>query len=122
MKAIRALVLALSLGLLLALPSVATAANRYVYYGACGTTSAAQSSHTCSKSSNKAAFFKSRDASVTYKVCVKYPNGTKLCANGQPAPKGKLKSVTITSTLKGAHNITWFVGSTKVGAWKLTVV
>jgi hypothetical protein len=112
----------IGIAVLLLAPASSLAANRYVFYAACGYTSSAQASHLCSKSSQKAAFFKSQDASVTYKVCVKYPNGQKLCASAQSAPKGKLKHNTITSSLKGAHRITWFVNDTKVGSWTLNVV
>jgi hypothetical protein len=106
--------------LLLALPATASASG-YVTYGACGTTAAAQPSHSCSKSSSKAAFFKSKNSSAVYGVCVKFPNGQKLCANAQSAAKGQLRHNTITSTQKGQHKITWKVGGTKVGTWYLNV-
>lgn len=121
MKALRLVVATIGLGLLLTLPATASAANSYTLYAACGTSASASPSHSCSKASNKAAFFKSRNATVTYKVCVKFPNGKKLCAAGQSAPKGKLKHNTISSTLKGAHKITWFVNGTKIGSWTLNV-
>ena len=107
--------------LLLIVPATTSASGNYTFYGACGTSASAPSSHSCSKASSKAAFFKSKSSSVTYKVCVKYPNGQKLCASDQPAPKGKLKHNTITSSLKGMHKITWFVGRSKVGSWSLNV-
>lgn len=107
--------------LLMLLPGTASATNRYVYYGACGHTASAAPSHSCSASSDKAAFFKSRDAAVSYKVCVKFPNGKKLCADAQQAGKGKLRHNTITSSVRGAHKITWFVDGSKVGGWTLNV-
>jgi hypothetical protein len=121
MARLRALGVILGLGLLLAMPATASAANRYTTYAACGTSSSAAPSHSCSKSSTKAAFFKSLDAAVSYTVCVKYPSGTKLCANAQSAPKGKLQHNTITSSMKGTHKITWKVAGVKVGAWTLNV-
>jgi hypothetical protein len=106
--------------LLLALPATASAAG-YVTYGACGWTASATPSHSCPKNSKKAAFFKSKNASATYKVCVKYPSGQKLCASAQNAGKGQLRHNTISSSLKGQHKITWKVGGNKVGSWILNV-
>jgi hypothetical protein len=120
MKRVPLLASLIGAALLLMLPATASASG-YVFYGACGTTASAAPSHSCSKSSAKAAFFKSKNSSVTYTVCVKFPSGQKLCANAQSAPKGKLRHNTITSTTKGLHKITWKVGGTKVGTWNLTV-
>lgn len=121
MRGLRVVGVLIGLGILLVVPVSVSAANSYTVYGACGLTASAAPSHSCSKGSNKAAFFKSPNASVTYKVCVKYPSGQKLCADSQPAAKGKLKHNTITSSMKGMHKITWFVGASKVGAWTLNV-
>ena len=48
---------------------------------------------------------KSRDASVAYVVCVKFPTGTKLCASAQGAQQGKVYVNKITSTVKGTHKV-----------------
>jgi len=121
MKAVRLLAGALGIALLLVLPYGAAAANRYVTYVACSYKSSASPATSCSKSSNKGAFFKSRDASVTYEVCVKYPSGQKLCASGQSAPRGTTQLNKITTTQKGTHKVTWLVGSTRVGSWAFKV-
>jgi|tagenome__1003787_1003787.scaffolds.fasta_scaffold20857261_3 hypothetical protein len=100
----------------------AEAASRYKAYVACGLTAAADPSHSCDASDDKAAFFKSRDAHVHYKVCVKFPNATRLCAAKQDAPKGKLRHNEITSTQTGRHKVTWFVGGDLVKTWFFDVV
>ena len=102
--------------------SSADAANRYRAYVACGLTAAADPSHSCGIADDKAAFFKSKDAHVHYKVCVKFPNGTRLCAAKQDAPKGKLRHNAITSSQKGTHKVTWFVGGNLVKTWFFDVV
>ncbi len=102
-------------------PVVATSVAPYRTYVACSTSKQAPPSHTCPKKGDKAAFFKSRHADVTYKVCVKYPTGTRLCAAAQQAQKGTLNVNTITSSILGDHRVTWFVGGKKVGAFTFTV-
>jgi hypothetical protein len=117
-RVVAALVVAMAL---LATPATAFATNRYVTYVACSTSKQAPAATSCPKNSAKAAFFKSRDASVTYKVCVKFPSGTKLCATGQSGPQGVKRVNTITSSMKGTHKVTWFVGGSQVGAWTFQV-
>ena len=104
-----------------AIPAAAASAPAYRYYVACSTSKQAPPSHTCPKSSPKAAFFKSRHADVTYKICVRYPTDAKLCASNQQADKGTLNRNTITSTMPGLHHVTWFVGGKQVGAFAFTV-
>ena len=95
----------------------AGAANRYRAYVACGLTAAADPSHECDVDGKKAAFFKSKDAHVHYKVCVKFPNTTRLCAANQDAPKGKLRHNEISSSQLGTHKVTWFVAGDLVKTW-----
>ena len=106
---------------MLAVPTTAVGAVPYVYYVACSTSKSAPPATTCSKSSNKAAFFKSNLATVHYKVCVKFPSGIKLCANNQEAPKGVKKVNPISSTMKGLHKVKWYVGGDEVGSYTFTV-
>jgi hypothetical protein len=122
MRGLRPLAALVALAALLAIPGTALGAQRpYLFYTACGTTKSAPPDATCSRNSKKGAFFKSNNAHVSYKVCVKFPSGQKLCANNQDAPKGKLRINTITSNQRGVHKVKWFVGGAKVGAYTLTV-
>jgi hypothetical protein len=102
-------------------PLSAAAADPYGAWVACSHSKQAPKSHTCSKGSAKGAFFKSDDASVQYKICVRYPAGQKLCATHQSAPKGKVRLNTITSGRIGEHRVTWSVGGEQVRAWTFEV-
>jgi hypothetical protein len=93
----------------------------YRMWLACSLSKQAPPSHSCKKGSAKAAFFKSRLKTVHYKICVRYPNGTRLCAASQLASKGVVASNRITSTLIGQHHVTWSVAGKKVGTWSFQV-
>lgn len=101
--------------------SVGASGGAYHAWVACSLNKQAAPSHSCGRSSAKGAFFKSVDAAVHYKVCVKYPSGTRLCAAHQSAPKGKVRLNTITSTQLGQHRVTWSVGGKQVAAWTFDV-
>src|SRR4051812_12616403 len=73
------------------------ATNRYKHYAACGVARDLPASHSCPKPGKKGAFFKSVDAHVMYKICVKFPDGRRLCAGRQDAPLGELKINSIRS-------------------------
>jgi curli biogenesis system outer membrane secretion channel CsgG len=105
----------------MARPTAATKANTYRTYTACHTKATAAPAHRCPKKGTKGAFFKSKDAHVTYKVCVKFPSGKKLCASQQDAPQGKLLINSITSHKVGKHTVTWFVAGHKVGTDHFTI-
>jgi hypothetical protein len=96
-------------------------ANSYRTYTACSAKPDAVPARRCPKKGKKGAFFKSVDAHVTYKVCVKFPNGTKLCAGHQDAPRGKLQINPITSRKVGQHTVTWFVAGHKVSTRRFTI-
>jgi hypothetical protein len=121
MRVVRVLAVLVATTAFLAAPATGLAANRYVTYVACSTSKQAPAATSCRKSSAKAAFFKSRDASVSYKVCVKFPNGAKLCSSAQAAPQGTKHVNQITSTMKGTHHVTWTVGAKQVGSWDFVV-
>jgi hypothetical protein len=99
----------------------AAAPNRYRHYAACGVSPDEEPSHSCPKRGKKGAFFKSLDAAVTYRVCVKFPNHRKLCASHQQAGQGELKINTITSHMVGRHVVTWYVGGTQIGAYSFRI-
>ena len=96
-------------------------ADTYRTYTACSAKPDAEPADRCPKRGKKGAFFKSMDADVTYKVCVRFPNDEKLCANGQEAPRRKLQINPITSHKVGEHTVTWFVDGDKVGTRHFTI-
>lgn len=128
MKKLVPVVIALMLAALLgatpsaiARPTPTAKANTYRTYTACSAKPDATPAHRCPKQGKKGAFFKSVDADVTYKVCVKFPSGKKLCASHQDAPQGKLQINSITSHKVGRHTVTWFVAGHKVGTRHFTI-
>jgi hypothetical protein len=95
--------------------------NRYRHYAACGVARDLPASHSCPKRGKKGAFFKSLDADVMYKICVKFPNGHRLCAGQQEATQGELKVNSITSHMVGRHVVTWYVAGKQVGAFAFRI-
>ena len=102
-------------------PVSAAAPSPYQAWVACSHSPQAAPSDSCKKGSDKAGFFKSRLASVQYKICVRYPSGSRLCASSQSAPKGTVQKNTITSALVGEHRVTWYVAGEQVRAWTFQV-
>lgn len=108
-------------------PGAATGAESfaagYTTYVACSTKKSAEPDHKCKRSQPKTAFFKSADADVQYKICVKYPGRPEpLCATHQQADQGEKRKNAITSTILGRHKVKWYVGGEKVGAFSFRVV
>ncbi len=103
-----------------AVPALA-GAPAYKHYVACSLTEDAKPSHVCSKASKKAAFFKSLNGDVNYRVCVKFPTGKGICAQSQPAKQGALYFNKITSNIPGKHRVTWFVEGKRVGVFHFTI-
>jgi len=128
MKKLIALVIALMLAACVggtpsavARPTAAAQADTYRTYTACSAKPDAEPADRCPKRGKKGAFFKSMDADVTYKVCVKFPNDEKLCASDQDAPRRELRINPITSRKVGEHTVTWFVDGDKVGTRHFTI-
>ena len=116
MKGLKTLTAALSATALLACAAPASAgADAYKHYVGCGISKNTKPSHSCPKAGKKGAFFKSLNADVFYKVCVKLPTGNNLCAGRQEATQGKLEVNTITSHRPGRYKVSWFVGGQRVG-------
>jgi hypothetical protein len=107
--------------LIVATPNADAAPDGYHGYVACSTRSSAKPTHECKLSQTKAAFFVSSKHDATFKVCVKYPKGERLCASDQPAPKGTKHFVTIATASTGRHKVWWYVGGKKVESWTFTV-
>jgi hypothetical protein len=122
MKAIKALAAVLVASGLLASAVPATAgAAAYKHFVACGITQNAKPAHVCPKGSKKGAFFKSTQASVSYSVCIKFPDGKNRCAQAQEAEEGTLYVNTLTSTIPGKHVASWYVKGKKVGSFAFRV-
>jgi hypothetical protein len=98
-----------------------TAPPRYRHYAGCGIDPDQTPSHSCPKRGKKGAFFRSLDASVTYRVCVTFPDDRRLCASQQHARKGELKVNTIRSHLVGRHIVSWYVAGTRVGTYAFRI-
>lgn len=93
----------------------------YKKHVACSKNASAPASHSCKVGQPKYAFFKSTKADAVYKICVKFPNGQRLCATHQPAPKGKWHKNEITATKLGKHKVKWYVDGDLVGRWNFNV-
>ncbi|HKG37291.1 MAG TPA: hypothetical protein VKA89_12730 [Solirubrobacterales bacterium] len=121
MKAVKTLVAAVLGSALLATAAPASAdAAAFRHYVACGFTAQAKPSHSCHKRQKKAAFFRSKRADVTYKVCVRFPRGARprsACVSDNFAEQGSLYYNPIQSRVPGRHKVTWFVGRKRVGVW-----
>jgi hypothetical protein len=105
-------------GLLAAAAPASADAAAYRHYVACGLSANAKPSHVCPKRGPKGAFFRSNQADVFYKVCVKFPRQAPrrlVCANRQEAERGALYVNRITSNIPGRHKVTWFVQGKRVG-------
>lgn len=102
-------------------PAQKRAPNPYQLYVACGLTAGAKPTHSCAKGARKAAFFRSKSADVFYKICVRFPTGTRLCAGKQFAEAGALAVNRITSNVPGSHKVTWYVKGKLVGKRYLRV-
>jgi hypothetical protein len=116
----------LVLPVLVVVPQTPAAAHRasagYATYVACSTKKSAPASHSCGKNQPKTAFFTSKSADATYKICVKFPGrAERLCANQQQADKGEKSPNSITSTKAGKHTVTWYVDGDRVGRFVFRV-
>lgn len=113
---------------LLVVPTAATAqqpvaprADTFRHYAGCGVKADTPKAHQCPKKGKKGAFFESVDRDAVYKVCVKFPDGKRLCAPHQEAPEDELRVNSITSHQVGRHVVTWFVGGDQVGTWAFRI-
>jgi hypothetical protein len=112
------------LGLCLVLPMSTAAAQkppRYRGFLVCSAKKTAEPAATCGKNKKKTAVFLSKDRDVTYKVCVKFPDGTRLCAADQHAEKGVRSGNAVTVTQPGTVKATWYVAGEKVATARMQV-
>jgi hypothetical protein len=119
----RALAVLFGLAVLTPLSSTAVVPDqpRYRTYVVCSAKKSADPATTCPSNKPKTAVFLSKDRDATYKICVKYPAGQRLCASQQFAKKGKKVGVSITSSTPGRHKVVWSVGGDKVGTYRFEV-
>jgi hypothetical protein len=126
MKAARTLFTTVLASALLASVAPASAdAAAYRHYVACGTSAKAKPDHSCHKRQKKAAFFRSNNETVRYKVCVRFPPGIRprlICTpKAQIAEQGALYYNRITSNVPGRHKVTWWVKGKRVGVFYFRV-
>ena len=123
MKGLKALAAVLvATGLLASVIPASASAAAYKHYVACGVQNNSKPAHVCPNKSKKGAFFESVSAEVNYTVCVSFPRGKHLCTEKpQRAEEGVLYVNTITSTIPGRHQVTWFVKGKKVGTFVFRV-
>ena len=105
---------------LIALP-LSAVAKPYTSRVACSHKKKADPSRYCRTAEKKGAFFRSNEADVRYTVCVKFPTGSKLCAEAQDAAMGSMYLNKITSRIRGRHVVTWTVGGSKVAKFGFRV-
>lgn len=87
-------------------------------YAGCGKEAETPRSHVCHKGDPVGAFFRSRRADATYRVCVRFsPSQKQLCVENQPAPRGVLQINKITNGAVGEIGIRWWVGPNLIGRW-----
>jgi hypothetical protein len=97
-------------------PPTTSTPPAYRHYVACGLSQNAKPSHRCHKKRAKGAFFRSNVGDVFYTVCVKFPNGKRICTpEPQEAKQGTLYVNKITTNIPGKHKVTWFVSGKRVG-------
>ncbi len=73
--------------------------------------------HRCTAASTKAAMFRSNLRDVSFKVCIRFPSGTRpnrSCASEQ-ARDGVLYYNIINTNVPGLHRVTWFVKGRRIG-------
>ncbi len=93
---------------------VATASATYDAYVACARNRTAPPASSCVVGDSVGAFFRSNTADVTYEICVTFPTGKELCADGQSATQGTLYVNNITTNIAGRHSVTWIVNGVEL--------
>ena len=81
----------------------------------CGLTKDTRPSSVCPAGKKIGAFFKD-SVETTYTVCVKFPNGRRLCARDQLAEAGIVQVNAITPGGVGIYKVTWTVGGKSYSA------
>jgi hypothetical protein len=92
----------------LASGSSADSAPKYVAYAACGLGKQEPPAHKCTLGSRVGAFLKS-STDVQFKLCVRFPNDRRICAEAQNVAAGKVKVNKVTSSILGRHKLVWYL-------------
>lgn len=121
MRFLRLIAIAVALGLLLAVPSVTSAASDYTAYVACGYKTTKPPATSCPKTANIGAFFTSNNATVTFKTCVTFPNGQTLCTKKSTATKGATYVNKLTIGSKGRLTVRWKVNGVVVAHYSIRI-
>jgi hypothetical protein len=121
-KFFRLIIIAAALGVLLAVPSfTAAATDDYTAYVACGYKASKPPATSCPKTANIGAFFRSNNASVTFKTCVTFPNGQTLCTRKSTAEEGSTYVNKLTIGSKGRLTVRWKVDGVVVARYSIKV-
>jgi hypothetical protein len=112
----------IGLALVLASPTaVAQKPPRYQGYVVCSSQMAAPPAAECGQGKPMIAVFLSKDRDVTLKICVTYPDKTRLCAKHQHATKGVKRINDIGTVQLGRHKVTWSAGGDTIATWVIRV-
>lgn len=121
MRFFRLLAIIAALGMYSALPSVSTATESYTAYVACGYRTTKPPATSCPKSGRIGAFFQSNDATVTFKTCVTFPNGQRLCTGRATAEQGAIYVAKMKPVSKGKLTVRWKVNGVVVAKYSIRV-
>lgn len=114
------------LGLTLLLPvSAATATAqkppRYKAYVICSDRMSAPPATVCADHSPKTAVFLSKDRDVVFKICLRFPDRSRLCAKGQFASEGVKRINHLISDGPGRYKVTWRSGGERIASYVFRV-
>lgn len=121
MRALRLICLVVALGAFLSVPTLTTAAGDYSAYLACGWKTSAPKATTCPKSGHIGAFFRSKNATVTFKTCVTFPNGEQQCTHKSTAQQGLYYVNHLTVGSKGKLTVKWKVDGVYIAKYSIQV-
>jgi hypothetical protein len=121
MRAFRLIAIVIALGAFLSVPTLTSAASDYSGYIACGWKTSAPKATSCPKSGRIGAFFRSKNATVQFKTCVKFPNGEQQCTRKSTAEQGFYYVNHLTVGSKGTLTVKWKVDGVYVKKYTIQV-
>jgi len=121
MRFFRLLTIAAALGAFLIVPQITNGATAYTAYVACGYRASKPPATSCPRSGRIGAFFRSNNATVTFRTCVSFPNGQSLCTQKSTATKGQFYVNKLTVGTTGKLIVRWRSGGRVVAKYSITV-
>ncbi|HEY7025522.1 MAG TPA: hypothetical protein VH371_11245 [Candidatus Limnocylindrales bacterium] len=121
MRLLRLIAILATLGAFLTVPQMTSASNAFTAYVACGYKASKPAATSCPKSGRIGAFFRSNNADVMFRTCVKFPNGQQLCTHKSAAKKGQFYVNRLTVGTKGTLKVKWRSGGVVVAKYSITV-